>query len=781
LDLRAPFLWAVAILGGWGVGCAPPPLESVRFAIADSVADGTADLRQLPARLSFDQPAAYAHLNGGWYPPLGVSEAEDPPLPVVWSQGPAAVVEVQLATLGDLSVVVRGDHVREPEHLPAQSVVVLWNDEPLTTLVERPRGLLPLRFRVPAEAQRMGLNRLVLLPNYWIDPRETLETQRALQVQSVRFTGDSVAPPGQTAVAHASDDDFTQRLGTVVTHYAYLPEAARLVGSFDPGSADVRGRVLLSVDGEAPDVLFDSAALPEAGPPGGRSDFDLDLSGLAGRAAGLCFVVNGKGDEAVATWVGPSLLGQAAPREQDEAPPGQGAARPNFLVVLFDTLRADATEPYGAPSGRTPAIARLGREGTLFRNAFSNAASTRVSVASMLTGLYPPRHGAVDVYHALQEEVAYLPELLSREGYRTVAVVNNPQVTEKAGFARGFDAFEELFRIDEHELRADHPDPRERASWTWQSYIEPYLSGPEDQPFFVYLHEIDPHFPYEPLPPYDSTPDSGYRGAPLAVPGTDKGLPLFFQVVQQLRAVNEHRPWLDAASLDGLRLRYQGEVAYMDAYLEGVLGALETSGFQRNTVVVFLSDHGEEFLEHGHWGHGPQLYDPAVRVPLIVSLGGSRDGAVVDAPVELVDLMPTLLRAAGAPLPDATQGLDLFAPSRGTAVRTARPAFAYADGRGAFSRRSRQRAVRIDPHKLIRTQHRAAGGPFETYELYDLAADPGETINLWFSRPVLGHALRQRLAAQDVEDTRARISAGKQGPPADPDVLQRLRALGYGD
>jgi arylsulfatase A-like enzyme len=760
--------------------------ETVVVSIGDQIANGTLDDRQIPTELRVHDAPALPYLNGGWHPPREETHPTGTTFRSVWTRGAAAVVEVQLATVSELSVKIAGGLVSEFERLPTEVVTVLWNDEAIETLIADKQSW-PLHFTVPAETQQLGLNRMVLLPHHWTDTspaaRQRKETDRALRIDSIRFSGNPYSTLDHSPPGIPDGSNFTQRPGSVLTYYSVLPEAARLVGSFETISTDVRGQLVLSLDKEPAVVIFDSNGPPLTAPNSEQKtrsrDFDLDLSEHSGRPAGLSFVVDGDQRAQAGKWVEPVLIGQKdVPAELDREETSREHP-PNFLVVLFDTLRADATEPYGAPAGRSPAIARLAREGTLFQNSFSTAASTRVSVASLLTGVYPPRHRTIHLRDKLPAEIAYLPEILATEGYRTVGVVNNPQVSSKWGFSRGFAAFEEFYRHDEEQVRADYPAPHERAQWTFANFVEPAIANRGGNPFFVYLHELDPHFPYEPLPPYDSTTDDGYRGSPLAKPGIVPKDQYFSQVVRQLLAVNEQNSWMDTASLHGLRQRYAGEVAYMDAYLGWILDFLDDTGLRNDTVVVFVSDHGEEFLEHGRWGHGRQLYDPAVRVPLIISLDGKREaGKIVEAPVELVDLAPTLLRMAGAPIPAPIQGYDLFERSRlGAAADSLRPSFAYGDwtyasetngGRPAH----RQTSIRIGEYKLIRTRYLALGETLDTYELYNLESDAGETINLWFSRPILGHVLRQRLDAQSLTAARP-LSSTPQKAQAE---IARLKA-----
>ena len=159
--------------------------------------------------------------------------------------------------------------------------------------------------------------------------------------------------------------------------------------------------------------------------------------------------------------VGPTM--QESVHKWREQPRHLPDDAPNILIVLFDTLRADATQPYGAPTERTPVLAEFARTATVFENAFSNAATTCVSVASALSGQSPARHGIVGLEVKLGEGTPYLPELLAERGYRTIGVVNNPQISIDQGFARGYHGFEEMLRLGEDQLRADHPAARDRA------------------------------------------------------------------------------------------------------------------------------------------------------------------------------------------------------------------------------------------------------------------------------------------------------------------------------
>ena len=231
-----------------------------------------------------------------------------------------------------------------------------------------------------------------------------------------------------------------------------------------------------------------------------------------------------------------------------------------MLVVLFDTLRADHTEPYGATDVQTPNIARLAREGTTFLNAYSTSSWTRPSVASFFTSTNVSYHRTQTPQDILPSDLPYLPQLLRQNGYRTACISFNEQVASRWGFGRGFDFVYELAGA-RPELLSEHASAEAYAGHVWDTFIEPNVTE-GDRPFFVYLHELDPHAPYEPLPPYDAMYPTAYRG------WTDVA-------GQNIHLTRAHFTHLDNADYQYLNARYRGEVSFMDAYLGVLLERLE--------------------------------------------------------------------------------------------------------------------------------------------------------------------------------------------------------------
>jgi choline-sulfatase len=414
--------------------------------------------------------------------------------------------------------------------------------------------------------------------------------------------------------------------------------------------------------------------------------------------------------------------------------------RPNVLLYVVDTLRADALEPYGNTLVETPTAARLAREGVLFERASAHSSWTRPSVASILTGLAPDMHGVEAREDEMPGELALLSEKFSQAGYATGAIVTNPNVGVWFGFDQGYDTFHELYThtgkgiVEGDDERAGSDEVTQRAiEWIDQ------LEGSE-RPFFLFILTTDPHWPYEPPPEFD----------PYKIP------------VPEGRARKKRRRMNSRPS-------YDGEVAFNDHSLGVLLDHLGARDRLDDTLVVLTSDHGEAFGEHQLRGHGHSLFDEVVRVPLIVRRPREPEpGRRVETPVQLVDLYPTLLDAAGLPIPAGLEG-RILPPEPGAA---ARPIYARLHLDGV----SLEMMVE-PPWKLIVGETgvlRPQGG------LYDLEHDPEELRNIDADEPERAAALEANLRARAAAPDRITRSGADEPPRVLPDeVRDALEALGY--
>ncbi|MGH0032770.1 MAG: sulfatase [Myxococcota bacterium] len=566
---------------------------------------------------------------------------------------------------------------------------------------------------------------------------------------------------GRGPLARALPDAaIVQRAGSLLTWHFPLPDEAH-----------VRGRLTLAAEDEAFALL---TVLDETGErrelrleADGRAEqpLDWDLSELGGRMARVQLQAGAR-----AVWHALRIEGAPAVPEPRDA--GVRRGRYNVLFVLFDTLRPDRTEPYGADSPRTPHLRRLAERGVVFENAFSTAPWTSPSVASMLTGVHatvhrvrgPPWSGDPKA-PILPVSLPYLPELLSREGWATAAVVNNPMIAPSYGFDRGFDRADAYF-TERDTVVETLRTPQEQADAVWDRFVAPTVERSGDRPFFVYLHEIDPHNPYAPPPPFDTMYDPDYAG----------DVETF--TIHHIARYNAGAPRSEA-DLRHVKALYQGEVTFMDAYLGRILERLSQSGLAEDTLLVFTSDHGEGFGEHGLFGHGVTLHEEMVRVPVLLSLPGVLpEGRRVTAPFQLLDLTPTLLDLLGIDAPPEMQGHSLL-PWVGAQTPPSappRPLFFRAFFVGRFN----ADAVRYGDWKLQRHNDDLEGGTkAKRYELFNLRADALEKRDRWARRPIVGHTLRQMLEWQHLQDAKIEVVVEKEAAAPDAAMLEQLRELGY--
>jgi len=397
---------------------------------------------------------------------------------------------------------------------------------------------------------------------------------------------------------------------------------------------------------------------------------------------------------------------------------------PNLLLITVDTLRADALEPYGAPPGSTPAIARFASEGVVFEDAQSAASWTLPSFASLFTSQPVATHGCADFRTRLSDSFETLAELLVRQGWDTAAVISQTVVGRRHGLDQGFVHFDDAFVCgdDPAEQRVSSPYVTERA----QHFLEAKAAARDGRPWFLWLHLFDPHAAYQLHPGF------GVR----VQTGSDEE-------------------------------KYASEVGFTDAHIGRVLDSLSKLGLAANTVVVLTSDHGEEFGEHGGHGHAHSLYAELVHVPLVVRAPGIAPRRV-SATVRTIDVYPTVCELLGLPLPAHLAGASFLSALRGEALEL-RPALAemQAGGTGKSS-------LVLGEWKLIQDPETSE------VELYQRITDPREAHDVAAQEPEVARDLTARLEAEKERAVAGARAFGRAGEVVlGADEVEELRALGY--
>ncbi len=463
--------------------------------------------------------------------------------------------------------------------------------------------------------------------------------------------------------------------------------------------------------------------------------------------------------------------------------------RANVLLVVIDTLRADRLSCAGYPRATTPALDALAARGVRFDAATAPRGKTTPSMASLFTGLYPHDHGVRDLTRPLGPRPTTLAESFRDAGYTTAAIIGNYVLRASlSGLQRGFGHWDE----DLPDRDGVPPDdvPQRRAT-SLVDVASRLLDGLQD-PWFVYLHAMDPHGAYDAPAAHrvftsaarDLVPDPT-RPAPR---GRRPWIALYNVLPEE-----QHGEQVDAAAV---RDRYDAEVRYIDAELGRLFAKLAESGRDRNTWIIVTADHGESLGEHHYWfEHGRNAYEPSLHVPLIVvppaSWAGAR-GVVRHTPLSLADLAPTIAEWTRV---NHTQRVAPRGPagrSRAALLAEESPqlhaVFAEKVERADLVGALQTKAVRLGPWKLLRSYARADDGlRLVGEELYDLARDPGETQDLADAPPAAAPlvALRRQLldfvaadtALAELGEALARERAELE--QRDPEAARRLRALGY--
>jgi arylsulfatase A-like enzyme len=453
---------------------------------------------------------------------------------------------------------------------------------------------------------------------------------------------------------------------------------------------------------------------------------------------------------APARWAGAAALALAAAtlgaRALEGEPPG-----PSVLLIVADTLRADRLGAYGHTRDTSPFLDSLARRGVRFERVYANAPWTAPSVASLLTSWYPTRHGVTGFFQALPDRVLTLAEILTNEGYRTWFFNGgNVHIDAPANFLQGFQSYHSEEGYARGETRGED---------LTDAFLERLDEIAADGKFFVYLHYMDTHAPYHPNR-FNATFEARRDRRWPPAPGNE------LDALRRLPALLASRPKEAWDLRRRLVDRYDGQVRYLDSQVERVVTALEKRGLFESTLLVFTSDHGEEFLERDSWGHGRTLYEEMVRVPLILA------GAVPPAPAstataQLVDVVPTVLGRLGvSPGPADFEGVDLLDGADPPAARTV-----FAEGTPGALRRF---MILDGDTKLIRS-HPPRHPERVQEQIFDLLRDPHEEQDLAGSfDPQRREELRRRLSRhmEEAGEVAAEVPIGAGQRAA-------LEALGY--
>ncbi|HOZ46219.1 MAG TPA: sulfatase [Candidatus Hydrogenedentes bacterium] len=441
--------------------------------------------------------------------------------------------------------------------------------------------------------------------------------------------------------------------------------------------------------------------------------------------------------------------------------PAPAPAGPNVIFIVVDALRADRVSAERNGELVMPNLNARMERGLRFTGAMTPCTWTKPAMASIFTSMYVDTHQvfyAVDpeqpdapTADVLPEAIETMASYLKSAGYATAGIQANGNLVAQTGFGQGFDEY-----AFQHDARAD---------WMTEQGIARIRRLP--RPFFLYLHYMEPHAPYDPPEPYRSAFGPLPKLAPDEQKVLDNSIDYLLDRVYSVFGMRDVRHWpeLSAQGKEAVRILYDAECRFADTELARLFDCIDREA--GDTVIVFLADHGEEFWEHGGMGHGTSMYDEQLSVPLFLQ-GPGIAPAAVDRRVSTIDVLPTVAGRLGLRPREAWQGHDLL-----DAGRAVEPLFSATYSTFPRFRLHTDTVVDGDTQlvrKYIENQ----------YELYDLAADPHEVHNLARDNQGDVRRLDKLLDAHRIANVRHRNQCGLKGSADIPrSLLEELQRLGF--
>jgi choline-sulfatase len=588
---------------------------------------------------------------------------------------------------------------------PNQRLTLFVNEKPTAT-VEVTTSWADYPLVLPAGALRPGDNRIRLTFRTSASAGGGRRSAAALARVMLGPPPDATAPPpaeptwalagGDQALGGLTRRGFALAAPGRLSFFVQVPRAGKLALAYGAPAAGASVAVRVARDGAATRTLFDGPAHS-----GRFTEAAWNLTEEAGHAVRIDLV--GRGGPT--TWGEPRLMAPADPPFQvDEI------SYSHVFIWMVDTLRADKVRVYN-PKTRveTPHYDAFAGDATRFAWAHVPGTWSLPSHASILTGVYPTTHKATAHEARLSPAVPFLAEIFKKGGYRTALFSSNGYVSGKWGFDRGWDEIRNF-------IRESLPNG---ADYLWKTASK-WMEAPANQkkPQFLYLATIEPHVIYNPkkqfLARYWQKP---YKGP---IRPNISGVQLGYIKSGKLKIDSTDKAYLEAL--------HDAEITQSDSLFGEFLADLRKRGLYDSSVIVVVSDHGDEFWEHGDVGHAQGVYQELVHVPLIIRAPGRLPvGAVVESDVEAMDLFPTLLDLAGLPVPPGTQGSSLLPLAHDEPAHSPRAALSQ--------NLTYTRGLKVARYRLI------AAGP-DRLELYDEFDDPREQKNLAVTHPIALRTMR---------------------------------------
>jgi arylsulfatase A-like enzyme len=423
---------------------------------------------------------------------------------------------------------------------------------------------------------------------------------------------------------------------------------------------------------------------------------------------------------------------------------------PNIIIILSDALRKDHLGCYGYERNTTPHIDAFSREATIFTNTYAQAPSTKPSVASIFTSLYPSQHQTIINQQQLPLSKLTLAEVLKQSGYVTAGFFENYNLLKKFQFNQGFNIWTPLER-NQNSIQS-----KKKAKEGFDKKIQSWLTRNKNKPFFLYIHFLDPHNPYTPPPPFNNFFDKEYKG-----------------IIDGNQTKPEYIPYYkqNQKELYHLISLYDEEIRYTDFRFSKIIKKLSELEILEKSLVIFLSDHGEEFLEHGHLRHSTSVYSELINIPLIIRYPKLFWEKRELKNVQHIDIFPTILHISGIELPLYLEGKNILAEIPGKQTKNRMPENIISEYIvNKKKKRSSQRCLITPEWKLI---HHIRSN---SYSLFNIYQDPKDSINIINNNREIARNLKINLTAWE---RKMKFIMRFKTISLDKKTKEELKSLGY--
>ena len=529
----------------------------------------------------------------------------------------------------------------------------------------------------------------------------------------------------------------------------------------------------------------------------------VELAAYAGREVSLQLSVSGDEPGMLGFWGGPAIRDRGGIPARDERRPPADLVRDNarpqgVILMMADTLRRDHLQPWGYERETAPTLTRLASRGAVFKDNISQATWTKTSATTLMTSLYPSSHRVLDMADLLPAAAVTMAEVFRDAGYATLSFSANGFTGKSANLHQGYEELHEPGSLE-------WGDFWNKSARPFVDRLSEWLEVHRAEPFFVFLHVLDPHTPVEPRRPYGTI-----WSDPKLREQHDENVEKIKKAIKHPRDRWEITPSIEELTASGVDREqfmsytkgwYDGSIRGMDAEITRLMERLRELGLDDKTLFVLTSDHGEGFHEHGLMLHGQTVYGELANVPLIFH-GPSfvPEGLVIGETVRSIDVMPTVLELSGLPAPDNLQGqslVGLMAAARdagggegadlaeAAADRGWEPRGAFVEkntterGGGPIPYNTESFAVIHDGWKLIRHTKRNDDGP--EFELFDHRKDRLDRDDLAESHPEMVERLKAVLEERRHLARAVSLPETESLEGMSDEELRRLRSLGYID